>query len=349
MLISDDLLRAERLARDLDRFRTCRVHDLYDDTPPVCVAELIVSDVETLTSDAILRLRRILGVVRSQGAPYLFLVHGHAARAEAQAQMLSASGTLAAGSFTPLLIDTLHQMWEAARPVSAAAFRLAGEARQFLKETFFSGRPVTPVLAETGTELVAKAIQEVGIRDWVQVVQHFDDATHQHCLLVAGLAAAFSGELGLAAADRHRVTKAALLHDVGKIQIPLAILNKPAQLDAAEQAVMRTHASLGHAMLVGQGFQEEMLAVVRSHHEMLDGSGYPDGLKGAEIPDLVRLVTICDIYGALIERRPYRQPMPGEKAYGILVSMTGRLDDDLICAFHPVAAAFGQFPEGASA
>lgn len=87
-------------------------------------------------------------------------------------------------------------------------------------------------------------------------------------------------------------------------------------------------------MLVGQGFKEVMLAVVRSHHEMLDGSGYPNALQGGQIPDLVRLVTVCDIYGALIERRPYRAPMAGEKAYAILDGMAGRLD----------ALAFYDFP-----
>ncbi len=86
---------------------------------------------------------------------------------------------------------------------------------------------------------------------------------------------------------------------------------------------MRTHAALGYDLLVGSGFSPEMLQVVRSHHEMLDGSGYPDGLRAPEIPDLVRLVTICDIYGALIERRPYRAPMQGGEAYDILRSMTG--------------------------
>ncbi len=103
---------------------------------------------------------------------------------------------------------------------------------------------------------------------------------------------------------------------------------------------MRTHAALGYDMLVDSGFSPEMLQVVRSHHEMLDGSGYPDGLRAPEIPDLVRLVTICDIYGALIERRPYRAPMPGGEAYGIVQSMTGRLDPDLVTAFLPVMFAF---------
>ena len=158
---------------------------------------------------------------------------------------------------------------------------------------------------------------------------------------MAGLAAAFSSALGLCPADRHRLAKAALLHDVGKTKIPPAILNKPGKLDEAELKVMRTHPAHGHAMLAGRGFDPIMLAVVRSHHEMLDGSGYPDKLKGGEIPDLVRLVTVCDIYGALIERRCYKPPMESTKAYGILESMAGRLDGDLVRAFRPVVSAFG--------
>ncbi len=177
-------------------------------------------------------------------------------------------------------------------------------------------------------------------------MQHFDEATHQHCLLVTGLATAFATRLGFADLDSYRPTKAALLHDVGKTLISPAILNKPGRLTDEEMAVMRTHAALGYDLLVGGGFSPEMLQVVRSHHEMLDGSGYPDGLRAPEIPDLARLVTICDIYGALIERRSYRAPMPGGEAYGILRSMTGRLDADLVAAFHPVMTAFD--PEGAA-
>ena len=81
---------------------------------------------------------------------------------------------------------------------------------------------------------------------------------------------------------------------------------------------MKRHPEIGHAILEGQGFHPEVMQVVRSHHEMLDGSGYPDGLKAIEIPDLVRVLTVCDIYAALIERRPYKEPMPSEKAFAIL-------------------------------
>ncbi|MGU3662420.1 HD-GYP domain-containing protein, partial [Methylobacterium fujisawaense] len=130
-------------------------------------------------------------------------------------------------------------------------------------------------------------------------MRQFDDATHQHCLLVAGLAAAFASGLGLGPSQRQRLTRAALLHDVGKIHVPPSILNKPGKLDDEEMALVRLHPEQGYRILADQGFGQEMLGVVRSHHEMLDGSGYPDRIREHQIPDLVRLVTICDIYAAL--------------------------------------------------
>ena len=334
LLITDDIARGRRLSRDLGRRGPCLVHDLYDDKLPATRPDLIVSDVETLTSDAIIRLRHALMQLRGDGVPYLFLVHGNVARAEAQAHILAASATAGAQQ----MLEALDRLQE--RTISGIALKQAGEARLFFRQVLFSGSPITPGIADIGTDLVNRAVGENGIYDWVRAVQQFDDATHQHCLLVAGLAAAFSGVLGLRTADRHRLTQAALLHDVGKIQVPTEILNKPDRLTDAEMAVMRTHAERGHVMLTGAGFDTDLLAAVRSHHEMLDGSGYPDGLKGWEIPDFVRLVTVCDVYGALIERRPYRASMAGEKAYSILVGMAGRLDGDLVRAFQPIAAAF---------
>ncbi|TXM89577.1 HD domain-containing protein, partial [Methylobacterium sp. WL103] len=200
-----------------------------------------------------------------------------------------------------------------------------------------------------GADLVVGALNKADIRGWLDVVWRFDDATHQHCLLVAGLAAAFARQLGLRAQDCRDLTQAALLHDLGKARIPLAILNKPGRLDADEMTVMRTHPALGIAMLQGQDYPAAMLAVVRSHHEALDGSGYPDGLTAKQIPDLVRLITVCDIFGALIERRPYKRPHSGEAAYDILRGMTGKVDPDLVNAFKPIAEAAGSAMASASA
>jgi putative nucleotidyltransferase with HDIG domain len=191
---------------------------------------------------------------------------------------------------------------------------------------------------DNATATVLDAVAEGGIRQWLNVVWTYDEATHQHCLLVAGLAAEFASSLRFARKDQKRVIRAALLHDIGKARIPLAILNKPEALTSEEAAIMRTHVRIGYELLCGTGeYDPELLDVVLGHHELLDGSGYPDGLAGSQINDLVRLVTICDIYAALIERRSYKQEMEPIRAFKILQEMEGKLDGALVQAFAQVA------------
>src|SRR5262249_48125692 len=134
--------------------------------------------------------------------------------------------------------------------------------------------------------------------------------------------------------DCQRLAFSGMLHDVGKARIPLSILEKPGPLDKKEWAVMRKHPEYGiEALRPAKGLPPEMLDMVAHHHEYLDGSGYPHGLKGSEISDLVRIMTISDIFGALIERRAYRAPLAGPAAYQILRDMGARLDTDLVRAF----------------
>jgi hypothetical protein len=190
LLISDDLPRTGSLAWSLGPERRCTVHDLYDDALPSGQPDLIVGDVAQLTSEAITRLRRMLKPLRAAGAPFLFLTHGNAARAEAQARLLAPTDILPALSVLERLLDRIDRLQEVGG--SAVAVRMADEARQFFDRTFFSGRTVTPELASTGTGLIARAVQQCGIRDWVRAVQRFDEATHRHCLIVTGLAAAFA-------------------------------------------------------------------------------------------------------------------------------------------------------------
>ncbi len=128
------------------------------------------------------------------------------------------------------------------------------------------------------------------------------------------------------------------MHDIGKARIPLSILDKPGRLDPGEEEIMRRHPVIGYEILKAQPeFGPEVLDGVRHHHEYLDGSGYPDGLTAPQISDLVRLLTISDIYAALIESRPYRPPMPAPAAYKILDGMDGKLERPLVKAFRKVA------------
>ena len=334
LLISDDPGRSRGLARDL----ACEIHDVADEAP-AGPADAILADVRDFSAESVERLRRVLGQAR-HGTPLVVLVQQNSSRARLFGMALGATQTFCAPFDVARLRSAIGAPGPDREPLSLGTLHTSEEARRFYSTTFAPERPLTEQAVDTGTDFIGHAVRDTGIRDWVRAVQRFDDATHQHCLLVTGLAAAFARSLGLGELECHRLTKAALLHDVGKIHVPSAILNKPGRLDPGETEIVRRHPEHGYRMLAGQGFGAEMLAVVRSHHEMLDGSGYPDRLKADDIPDLVRLVTVCDIYAALIERRSYKPPMPGAEAFAILEGMAGRLDAVVVNAFRPVAAAF---------
>ena len=143
------------------------------------------------------------------------------------------------------------------------------------------------------------------------VVEADDSYTGEHCKGVVLLALEVASELGLDAEQRRNVEFAALLHDVGKIAVPKEIVNKPGKLDEREWAIIRTHTLEGQRMLerVG-GFMREVGEIVRSSHERWDGGGYPDGLRGEEIPLEARIVSCCDAFNAMTTTRSYRAAMP---------------------------------------
>ena len=176
----------------------------------------------------------------------------------------------------------------------------------------------------------------------IDKIQREQDTTIQHCALVTTLATSFAAHLGFPASEMERVFLAAFFHDIGKSSIPKAVIDKPGRLTDDEMRLMRTHVTVGHELL--RRFPDtagEIADVALHHHEYLDGSGYPEGLKGSEISDLVRLITISDIYAALVERRAYKPPFSSDKAFSILREMGPKLDQDLVGIFQPVAESVG--------
>jgi HD-GYP domain-containing protein (c-di-GMP phosphodiesterase class II) len=156
--------------------------------------------------------------------------------------------------------------------------------------------------------------------------------------MVTGIAVDFGLSLGVGKIDIERLYTAAMFHDIGKARIPLAVLDKPGRLDAGERALVETHPAAGYEILKENAdISTEILDAVRHHHEYLDGSGYPDALGAANISDMVRLLTIADIFAALIEQRSYKPTMPREDAYEIIRSMQGKLEMPLVAAFRDVA------------
>ncbi|MCK1336698.1 HD domain-containing protein [Bradyrhizobium sp. 38] len=188
--------------------------------------------------------------------------------------------------------------------------------------------------------MITNRISEHGLSEWLTMVRRHHEGTYQHCLLVTGVAIDFGLSLGLRKSDLERLSTAAMFHDIGKARIPLAVLDKPGRLDDNERALVETHPAAGYDVLKEHGsISSEILDSVRHHHEYLDGSGYPDGLCAENITDIVRILTISDIFAALIEHRQYKPTMPREAAYDILCSMKGKLEKALVVSFKEVALA----------
>ena len=134
-----------------------------------------------------------------------------------------------------------------------------------------------------------------------------------------------------------------LLHDVGKVGVPERILNKPGPLTAAEWRVMRTHPIIGYQILQGIPFMTTAASIVRCHHEMWDGAGYPEGLKGEQIPLPARVFQVVDAFDAMTTDRPYRASLGVERAAEEIQRMAGTQFDPEVCeVFHGLVETLPQ-------
>ncbi len=145
-----------------------------------------------------------------------------------------------------------------------------------------------------------------------------DPYTEGHCDRLSRYSAAFAERLGLPEEDRIALLRAAVVHDIGKVAVPERVLLKPGPLDTHERALMQAHPVIGECICAPLKSFRNVLPIIRWHHERQDGGGYPDRLKGHQIPLLARLLQTVDIYDALTTDRPYRKALSSERAFGIL-------------------------------
>jgi diguanylate cyclase (GGDEF)-like protein/putative nucleotidyltransferase with HDIG domain len=158
-----------------------------------------------------------------------------------------------------------------------------------------------------------------------------DQITHGHIRRVQALAVGLAKEVGIKEESSLRaIEAAALLHDMGKLAVPEYILNKPGKLSAAEFEKMKLHASVGADILSAIDFPYPVVPIVRHHHENWDGTGYPTGLRGTEIPIGARVLSVVDCFDALTSDRPYRPRLPNEEAIKILQQRRATMYDPLV-------------------
>src|SRR5690606_13818269 len=170
---------------------------------------------------------------------------------------------------------------------------------------------------------------------FARLVAGRDEPTAGHCERVARNSVAIGRRLGVPSSDLSGLYWAGMLHDLGKIGVPELILHKPGRLTSEEFTVMKRHARLGYEVLISLTRSFEAIAEgVYSHHERVDGTGYPRGLKGDEIPLFGKIVAVADVFEAVSSERPYRHPMPVEEAVELVLGGSGtQFDPEVLAAF----------------
>ena len=176
--------------------------------------------------------------------------------------------------------------------------------------------------------LMRDEIQE--ILQLARSVEEKDEKTEGHCHRLERLAIATGEKLNLTGDQLVALSYAAYLHDVGKVKVPDEILNKPGPLTDEEWGEMRKHPDYGAQMLAGKDFLQDAARIVRAHHERYDGSGYPRGLSGDDIPIEARIIAVVDAYDAMISDRPYRKALSKGTVIAELEKNSGSQFDPLV-------------------
>ncbi len=297
----------------------------------------LIIDVDLRSPETMRKLKAILP--RLSGACRLFLVDPLAPAAAANARALGATAVLP----TSASVTDIHAAIAAHFGIEQGDGAIGAAVRQSVQagvdamdgsfQALVEGKAFSMAGMDGASRQIADAIRGVGANEWLATVKSYHVGTYQHCMLVTGVASAFGIGSGMARRDVIKLTVAGLLHDIGKAAIPIEILDKPGALTDDELKVMRSHPVVGSTYLMEKsGIDADILTSVRRHHELLDGKGYPDGLDAPQIDDLTRILTVCDVYAALIERRSYKPARSPAQAMIVMDAMAsaGKLETSLV-------------------
>jgi HD-GYP domain-containing protein (c-di-GMP phosphodiesterase class II) len=224
---------------------------------------------------------------------------------------------------------------------AAAAAVFAG-----LRRVRSAGRAVESISVRDPFEHIGRGSPEV-LHALTAAVEAKDPYTHGHSERVARVAVGIGERLGLEPGLLRRLAQGAQLHDMGKIGVPDAVLNKPAGLDDDEWEWIRAHPVVGWEIASRAPSLRSALDVIRHHHERWDGTGYPDGRSGPDIPRVARIAAVADVWDALTSDRAYREAWPADQALSHLVAGSGLLfDPECVEAFIDVLAGGGPLTDG---
>ncbi len=193
--------------------------------------------------------------------------------------------------------------------------------------------------------IVDEIIEKGNVSFDIADLRSYDNYTFAHSVNVAVLSAAIGMGMRMERSELVNLVTAALMHDLGKLEIPMEILNKPARLTKEEYAIMKSHAEFSYQLLSARwDISAHVKSAVLFHHENEDGSGYPQGLEGAEIPLFAKILHVADVYDALRSKRPYKKPYAPNEAAEYLMGGCGILFD--LSIVEKLLACVPLYPKG---
>ncbi len=197
-----------------------------------------------------------------------------------------------------------------------------------------------PELAEPYRWVLTHTLRKV-----LTYLKAHDPGTWEHSCQVGKYCHALATALGFSAGEAERIAAAGVLHDVGKLSVPVAILNKPGPLVEKEWQIIRQHPESGAVFLRHFGSIDKLfIAACRSHHESWDGSGYPDRLAGEGIPMVARIVAVADVLEAMTAPRSYQKPVSQLEAIELMMAMKGKFDPSILGVARKIFVGRGGIP-----
>ncbi|MCA9835907.1 MAG: HD-GYP domain-containing protein [Trueperaceae bacterium] len=258
-----------------------------------------------------------LATARRYWNSYLFT------RAPLQLAMVYCAGWLTVAQFIMVTGKTWMSSWWIYHLLIlfACIMMVYGLAKQY-----FLGHSLATVLPGLWSANPVDRLESVispDLRRMITETEAHDSYTAGHNYRVAKLAVQLGQTMGLKPEQLRALAQGGIIHDIGKLNVPVDILNKPGRLDDNERKTIELHPLHGWQLAKFAGFMPEELAVIRHHHERWDGAGYPDGLAAEDIPLLARITSVIDVYDALTSERAYRQPWSHEKASTLIIEQAG--------------------------
>ncbi len=305
---------------------------------------LIILQVNLTDPKTLRPLREKMLLPERTQVPVLFLLNEFSRREVVQANMLGATDYIAypcpnayfINIMGDLVSRTVEKTWSKLSHTQEMALKVSLKVLDDAFENAMNGEKLSHKELKNSCDLIIEATAKDGLTDWMNAIRQHHNYTYRHSMMVCGYLISFGMHFGVKKNDLQSLSLGGILHDISKAHTPLKILDKPAKLTADEWVIMRKHPVNSRIILAEGGWDQDLIDIAVHHHEKLDGTGYPDGLKGKQISDIARMTAIADVFSGLTDKRSYKPAMAPEKAMDIMLDMEGHLDIPLVKAFSSV-------------